>query len=385
VRKGTSAIGAAWRALAWLAWLGAGACARPSSERTEASPVTQPPSAAASSSPTPTPTPAPAPAGLADRPPREPALDALAGEAARSTISSLDREPLLRPALADLRDHFEPQAQAGPSDPRGGALARSRRERGPFVLQRASLLGGRLGALVTRQDGSDPIVVVIDRDQLVWSKPRPTAGIVPPALHPTLAPRPDGGAALFVYVAALHLVAARMWAEDGNAFAEIELGQLDACDDLSAAYAPARGWLVACGSSNGARVQRLREDGTTAWARDGVPVGEASGVGPVTLALDTASSFLLLQRARAVGGDRLLAYRYDNEGHPMWDAPLLLRLLPAGPADRIPAKAVREGVVRVDLSAGALEVDSLKGAYDPATSPRSPGTSWSRPSPPLRE
>jgi nucleotide-binding universal stress UspA family protein len=40
-------------------------------------------------------------------------------------------------------------------------------------------------------------------------------------VHLTLVPGPERGIALFSYIAALHLVAARMTADDGNPFAEI--------------------------------------------------------------------------------------------------------------------------------------------------------------------
>jgi len=236
-----------------------------------------------------------------------------------------------------LRDHF--------ADPHG-----------PFTLQEAELAGGRTAALVQRANESDPIVLVVDRDQLLWSKKRPTAGIVVPALHPAIAPRPDGGVALFVYVAALHHLAARMWADDGNAFAEIDLGAVEACDGLAAAYAPGRGWIAACASATGTRAQRLRENGTVAWGPESAELSVAN-VMATQIAFDTPASFVLIERARAVGGDRVLVLRFDDDGKPMWPAAVDLGALGGGRA--IPAATVpRQGLVRVALTGRTVEVDS---------------------------
>jgi hypothetical protein len=235
-------------------------------------------------------------------------------------------------------------------------------------VQRIDLAGGRTAVLVARVDESDPIVLVVDRDELVWSKPRPTAGITPPALHPTIAPRPDGGVALFAYVGALRLLAARMWADDGNAFAEIELGTFDVCDGLSAAYAQARGWLLACTSGNGTRGQRLRENGTTAWGPDGAGLSAAIPAGPPAIAFDTASSFVLLESARAVGGNRLLALRFDDDGHPLWPSSVQVAVLARGAkaSDRVQPSVPRDGVVRVDLARSHLEIDAAGKVRDAA-------------------
>ena len=264
------------------------------------------------------------------------------GEALRTTLAALDREPLLRPHLAVLRTHF-------------GADSR-----GPFGMQRLELPGGRTAVLVARGDESDPIVLVIDRDQLAWSKLRPTGGIVPPALHPAIAARPDGGVALFVYVATLHLLAARMWADDGNAFAEIDLG---AFDDCSARFRRQRtlrreAGFLACVSENVTHAQRLREDGTTAWGRQGTTLGTTSTAGAATIAFDTPSSFILLQPARAVGGDRLTAMRFDDDAQPLWPSAVDVTVLTAKSDVRPRANLVRPGVVLVELPSASYEIDS---------------------------
>jgi hypothetical protein len=148
-----------------------------------------------------------------------------------------------------------------------------------------------------------------------------------------------------------------MWADDSNAFAEIDLGTFDACDALSSAYAPGRGWVVVCATPAGARAQRLRDDGMTAWGHDGATLGIASAVGPATMVFDTSSSFLLLERARAVGGDRVLAFRFDDEARPLWPAPVEVNAFAPASADRLRATLAREGVVRVEGAAGkAVEI-----------------------------
>ncbi|HLK38449.1 MAG TPA: hypothetical protein VKU41_16915 [Polyangiaceae bacterium] len=257
------------------------------------------------------------------------------GEAQRATLPRLEADASLRPYLAALREHF-------------GAAAP-----GPFELQSTALVGGRTGLLLTRASGGDPMAIVVDREGIDWSKPRPTAGIVPPVEHLAIAPRPDGGLAVFGWVATLRTVAARMWAEDSFPFGDFELFAPPACDALSAAYAPGAGWLVACSSAVETRAQRMREDATVAWGRDGVAVGASGAAGPATLLFDSASTFVVVQRVAAIGGDRLLAHRYDLQGEALWTAPSQIGLLAAGGAvERFRATAVREGVVRVELPRG---------------------------------
>ncbi len=288
------------------------------------------PAPASAPAPALAPAPAPAPAS-GDAPP--------AGEAHRATVARLEGDSRLLPHLATLRDHF-------------GAVAS-----GPFEVQRVELAGGRTALLVSRADESDPIAMDVDRDQLVWSKPRPTAGILAPVKHLTLAPRPDGGVVLFGWVATLHMVAARMWADDGNPFGDFELFAPDACDALSAAYGPGLGWIVACASRSGTRAQRLREDGTIAWGEGGAALGATTAAGPATIVFDSASTLFVIERVAAVGGDRLLVFRHDANAQPIGSAPLDLGadFAARGPGDseRIDATLVREGVVRVARPHGA--------------------------------
>ncbi|HEY3816963.1 MAG TPA: hypothetical protein VGL81_07330 [Polyangiaceae bacterium] len=268
-------------------------CSHPSGDAASASASASPPTPTPTPVPTPTPTPAPVPTVPS------PADFAPAGQADRSTLSSLDRDPLLRPQFARLREHFGKDA------------------RGPFALQRVPLAAGRVGVLVSRPDESDPIVLALDRDQLLFAKEHPIAGISPPALHATIAPAPERGVAVFAYVESLHLVAARFWADDSNPYADIEVFHPDACDALTVAYETGLGWIVACASKTGTRAQRLRDDLTSAWSREGVPVGTAGPVGRAELGFDGPSIWTLSQRARAVGGDRTLGFRYGPDAQPL--------------------------------------------------------------------
>jgi hypothetical protein len=257
----------------------------------------------------------------------------LTGEARRTTVAALEQEVTLRPHLGFLREHF-------------------RGARGPFEVQRVNLADGRTAVLTSAADESEPVTLVFDRDEIVWSKKRPTAGILAPVQHLALAPRPDGGVVLFAWVAPLHLVVSRMWADDSNPFGDFELFAPPACDSLSAAYAPRQGWVVACASPVGTHAQRMREDGTIAWGQDGVSLGAPGPAGPATIVFDSAGTLILLQSVAAVGGDRLLAFRYDANAEALWSGPSALGAAAPGGATRLQARLAREGVVRVELPRG---------------------------------
>ncbi len=227
-------------------------------------------------------------------PPRAPPADAAPpGEAVRTRVVSLDREPLLRPHLAKLKEHF------------GGSLA------GPFEVQRSELAAGRRAFLVSRADESEPVVIVVDRDRLLFEKDRPTAGITPPVLHAAIAPGPERGVAVFSWVESMRIVAARMWADDANPYAEVEVYHPEACDALSVAYEATVGWILACSSKTGTRVQRLRSDLTPAWTKDGIVAGTVGPVGRARLGFESPVVWTLDQTAKAVGGDRAASFRYS--------------------------------------------------------------------------
>jgi hypothetical protein len=74
---------------------------------------------------------------------------------------------------------------------------------------------------------------------------------------------------------------------------------------------------VACSSKDGTRAQLLRSNLTSAWGTAGLILGTAGPVASARIAIDSPTEWTLVQRARAVGGDRTLMYRYDAEAQPM--------------------------------------------------------------------
>jgi hypothetical protein len=293
---------------------------------------------------------------------------AASGEARREHVIRLESAPVLVPYLALLREHFAP---SGRTDARSEAS-------GPFELQRVGLPGGRTALLVSRQRDADPIVLVVDRDAVAWTRRRPVGGVTPPVEHLAIAPRPDGGVALFGWVASLGLVMSRMWADDGNAFGDFEVFAPDGCDALSVGWAPGVGWVVVCASRSGSLAAGLREDAALAWGKRGVAVGSGSATATLAIAFDTGASWMLFERAAAVGGDRVLAFRYGAEdGAPRWARPVDLGLAhatsePSGAVARWTAEAIREGTVRLDEGMprqGALELASDGGLVREASRP----------------
>jgi hypothetical protein len=258
------------------------------------------------------------------------------GEAIRSTLARLEADPLLIAQLPTLREHFG-------ADPVG-----------PFEVERVTLAGGAAAMLVSKGHDTDPIVLVVDRDRLLWTKKRPVAGILPPVRHLAIAPRPDGGVVVFAWVESLATVAARMWADDSNPFGDFEVFAPDRCDALSAGYAPGFGWVVVCTAPDGARGARMTEDITMPWGHRGVPLGATSAAGPATVAFDSPSSFVLLQRAASARGERVLAYRLDGRGMDLWATPVALDGVgvAAAAGERIRAESLDKDGVLVDAMAG---------------------------------
>jgi hypothetical protein len=205
---------------------------------------------------------------------------------------------VLRPYLALLRKHF------------AGAP-------GPFIVEEAELAAGRTAALVASKDESDPIVLVLDRDALLFAKERPVAGITPPVTHVTIAPGPERGVAIFAYVESMQIVAARFWADDSNAFADVEVFHPRRCAAVSVASEGSAGWIAACSSRNGTYAQRLRADLTIAWPKEGVLVGAPGPVGRATMAFEGPTTWTLTQVALGVGGDRKLSSRYTVDGEAL--------------------------------------------------------------------
>lgn len=253
------------------------------------------------------------------------------GESERATVTTFAADPLLRSHIKTLRDHF-------------GADAK-----GPFDVQRVSLAGGATGLLVSGPHEADPVVLVVDRDRLLWTKQRPTAGILQPVRHVAIAPLREGGVVVFGYVEALGTVAARMWAEDSNPFGDFEVFATDGCDALSAGYSAGFGWVVVCTTPQGARGGRMTDEITMSWGHRGVPLGAPTPLGPATVAFDSPGSFLLLQRAASARGERVLAYRFDGRGMELWASPVALDGLGSSGSndERIRAESMEKGGVRV--------------------------------------
>jgi hypothetical protein len=193
------------------------------------------------------------------------------------------------------------------------------------------------------------MILVTEGATLAWSKERPTAGMTPPARELAIAPRPRGGAVLFAYDEPAQRVAMRIWSEDGSPFADIEVMELDVCGALDAAYWPGHGWIAIAAAMTGPRAALIREDGSPVL-RGGIEVGvPARNLAPIAIAIDTPSSFVLVQRVSGKTGDRAVATRYDAHGRMLWDKPVELGDARAGSKTRIGVTSVREGVVRVNL------------------------------------
>jgi hypothetical protein len=273
---------------------------------------------------------APAPSDTAEPLERPPG-----GEAVRSTVAKIEAEPLLSPHAAAIRARFGDAALA---------------------MQRTTLAGGQTSVLLTTPDEKTSMLLVLDGEKLAWSKERPTAGMTPPARELAIAARPKGGAVLFAYDEPAQRVAMRIWSEDGSPFADIEVMELDVCGALDAAYWPGHGWIAVAAAMTGPRAALLREDGSP-LVRGGLEVGVPSRtLAPVTIAIDTPASFMLIQRVTGKSGDRAVATRYDAHGRMLWDKPVELGDAKPGGKARIGAAAAREGVVRVDL-VRPIEID----------------------------
>jgi hypothetical protein len=97
----------------------------------------------------------------------------------------------------------------------------------------------------------------------------------------------------------------------------------------------------------------MRENGTEALPRSGVPVGATSGVGPTSIAFDSPASFVLVQRAAAVGGERVLAFRYGAQG-TQWVGPVEVKGLGI-------ARDVDERIRLESLEEGGIRAEPLQG------------------------
>jgi hypothetical protein len=280
-----------------------------------------------------------------------------AGEARRTTLARFEDDPILAPHAALFAKHFAPDAG------RADAGARS------FEVQTVTLTAGREAVLAETAEHEHPMVVVFDHGKVAWSKERPTGGIVSPALHLALAPHPLGGAVLFFYDPPTRIVGARVWADDGDPFAELEVLHEDTCDALSAAYWPSKGWVVVAARPGGARAERLGENGRTAWGPAGIEVGDHAGAGagsvrvgqPVSIVVQGAAVTFVELAARQDVPSRVLALRYDADGKSLGEA------LESSPIPRVTFAGER--VVATPAAGGAIDLEvrsvGFKGTLGP--------------------
>jgi hypothetical protein len=242
---------------------------------------------------------------------------------------------------------------------RPGAGEARRYVDGGFATQEQALAFGRAARLTSRAPGDEqPALVVLESDGGVrFAKEHPTAGMLPPAMHLALSAHELGGPILFAFDAPARTAIARIWDDEGHPFADLELLDLDACGALSAAYWPKRGYLVVASRASSARAQLLRESGTLAFDRGGVDVAGAwRAPAPVTIAFDAPDSAMLIQHATVGARDHVLVWRYDAKLRALWREPVDLGEVPRvkDVAERIQARPVRDGAIRVELARGLV-------------------------------
>ena len=267
-------------------------------------------------------------------------------EARRSVVTRVESDPVLSANAAALRKQH------------GGAL--------PAALSvQATDLGAdhRRAVLVgaERNDGTldSPMLFVLDeRGTLLWSKERPAAGIKPPVGALAIAAGPHGRFALAACDPPTSSVALRLWDEDGSPFADFQALEAKVCDAITLLYWPGHGWLLAIAAGPDTRVQLVTDAGGLAWGPGRLLGARFRTIAPASLASDGTSSFVLVQDSQSPGEDRdvdhAVAYRYDDNGQPLWPAPTDL-----GPVRRIAPGQERitlgraNGVLRASIAAGA--------------------------------
>jgi hypothetical protein len=269
--------------------------------------------------------------------------------ARRARLTTLDDEPGLAKNAAAIKAHF------------GGKLPAA------MELQAVPLATGKQGLLLSAADSDpNPIALLLDANGApLWTKEHPLAGITPPVKPFAMAPRPDGGLAIFLYDEPTKLVAARMSAVDGAPYAELVLFELARCDAISAAWWPGRGWIVVASFPGGARAQLLKEEGGFAWDPVGIAVGEGwRAPAPATIVIDPRTgTWVLAQHVTRGGGDHAAALHYAADGTRIGSA-VDLGAVPraAKTLDRVEASLARPGFARIDVGGKGVEVavDTLR-------------------------
>lgn len=273
-------------------------------------------------------------------------------ETRRASLRRIDEERALAPHEALLRAHF------------GGSLP------SPLELQTATLPGDHRAYLAYGEPRQrNPFLLVTSaKGDLLWTKERPLAGTRQVVTEMTVTPGPHGEVALAWCDIPTQVVGLRKWAEDGVVLADFEVVEVDVCEALSALYWPGQGWLAVASQHGAARAQLLDERGARAWGPQGIELPwTARPSSPVSIAVDSDRSAILLQVGDLRAPDRVLAMRYDPLGTPLWERPLDLGAAPAGSlAARIVATRLEPGKVHVSLggkvTASVTSAGSILGA-----------------------
>ena len=273
-------------------------------------------------------------------------------EARRSSVPRAQAEPVLAANLDLLKKQF------------GGVLPAS------IGLQSTELTDDKRRAVLAfaeRKDGTpeSPLMMIVDdKNTVLWSRERPTAGITAPASALAIATGPEGRFAMAVCDPPTDAVALRLWDEDGYPFADFSALSTKTCDALSLLYWPGHGWVVVAAGPTETRAQLVTENGALAWGNGKLLGARWRTAAPVSLATDTPSSFVLVQYSQSPGADRdadhAVAFRYDLRGESLWPTPSDLgavrRITPG--QERIPLLRTSDGVLRATLADAQVELRS---------------------------
>jgi hypothetical protein len=157
-------------------------------------------------------------------------------------------------------------------------------------------------------------------------------------------------------------VALRLWDEDGSPFADFQALETKACDAITLLYWPGHGWLLAIAAGPDTRLQLVTDTGGLRWGPGKILGARFRTIAPVSLASDGPTSFVLVQYSQSPGADRdvdhAVAFRYDDNGQPLWPAPIDLgavrRIAPG--QERIALTRTNDGVLRAQL-VGAVTME----------------------------
>ena len=266
-------------------------------------------------------------------------VSAPAGEAHRTTVPRLEAE---RPS---------------PAAPRRAARTLRAGAKGPFEVQRIDLADGRTAVLVSRADDSDPIVLAFDRDRAALVQ-APTD-----RRHPAAREALDDRASAGRRGGGLRRGSPRCtwWPRACGAAKATRSVTSSSSRRTRATPSRRRTDPGRVGSSCAPRRTEPARSGCAKTARSpgattASPLASASASGRRRLCSTRPPRSWCLERVAAVGGDRLVAFRYDADAQPLWSGPGRPRRATSAHAPcqprRIDARVVRDGVVRVDRPLG---------------------------------